>query len=68
MEVAKIVREDFLQQNIFSEYDYASPLPKSVGMMRVIVQVITHRHTTHTHTHTHTQRERERETDAHTLV
>ena len=37
MEVAKIIREDFLQQNIFSEYDYTSPLPKSVGMMRVIV-------------------------------
>jgi len=37
LEVAKIIREDFLQQNAFSDYDYMSPLPKTVGMMRVIV-------------------------------
>merc|ERR1719201_2442523 len=38
MEVAKIIREDFLQQNAFSEWDYVCPLPKAVGMMRIIMQ------------------------------
>merc|ERR1712241_679103 len=37
LEVAKIVREDFLQQNGFSEHDFMCPLPKTIGMMRVIV-------------------------------
>merc|ERR1712216_787589 len=37
MEVAAIIRQDYLQQNAFSEYDYTSPLCKSVGMMKVIV-------------------------------
>ena len=37
MEVARIIREDFLQQNAFSDYDYTCPLYKGVGMMRVIV-------------------------------
>lgn len=37
MEVAKIIREDFLQQNAFSDYDYTCPLIKSVGMLRSIV-------------------------------
>jgi V-type H+-transporting ATPase subunit A len=37
LEVAKIIREDFLQQNAFSEYDYNCPLPKSIGMLRTIV-------------------------------
>merc|ERR1712139_377348 len=37
LEVAKIVREDFLQQNGFSEYDFMCPLSKTVGMMKVIV-------------------------------
>ena len=37
MEVAKIIREDFLQQNAFSDWDFNCPLHKSVGMMRVIV-------------------------------
>lgn len=36
MEVAKIIREDFLQQNAFSDYDYMCPLQKTVGMMRII--------------------------------
>lgn len=36
LEVAKIIREDFLQQNGFSEYDFMCPLAKSVGMMKVI--------------------------------
>jgi len=37
LEVAKIIREDFLQQNGFTEYDFKCPLAKTIGMMRVIV-------------------------------
>eukprot|EP00916_Digyalum_oweni_P013875 GHVL01022695.1.p1 GENE.GHVL01022695.1~~GHVL01022695.1.p1 ORF type:complete len:441 (+),score=65.45 GHVL01022695.1:403-1725(+) len=37
LEVAKIIREDFLQQNAFSDYDYMCPLYKTVGMMKTIV-------------------------------
>ena len=39
LELAKIIREDYLQQNAFSEYDFNCPLVKSVGMLRVIVQL-----------------------------
>merc|ERR1711998_435136 len=37
LEVAKIIREDFLQQNGFSEYDFFCPIAKTIGMMRCIV-------------------------------
>jgi len=37
LEIAKIVREDFLQQDAFSKHDYMCPLYKTVGMMRCIV-------------------------------
>merc|ERR1712046_250565 len=37
LEVARIIREDFLQQNGFSEYDLFCPLAKTIGMMKVIV-------------------------------
>jgi len=37
LEVAKIIREDFLQQNGFTEYDFKCPLAKTIGMMKVIV-------------------------------
>merc|ERR1712147_75684 len=37
LDIAKIIREDFLQQNGFSEYDFKCPLAKTIGMMRVIV-------------------------------
>merc|ERR1712228_314728 len=37
MEVAKLIREDFLAQNAFTEYDYTCPLPKTVGMLSCIV-------------------------------
>lgn len=37
MEVAKLIREDFLAQNAFTDYDYTCPLPKTVGMLKVIV-------------------------------
>merc|ERR1712194_902227 len=36
LEVAKIIREDFLQQNGFSDYDFMCPLSKTIGMMKVI--------------------------------
>ena len=36
LEIAKIIREDFLQQNAFSSYDYNCPLHKTLGMMRAI--------------------------------
>merc|ERR1712100_369 len=35
--IARIIREDFLQQNGFSEYDYRCPLKKTLGMMACIV-------------------------------
>lgn len=37
LEVAKIIREDFLQQDAFSSYDYFCPLHKTIGMMKSIV-------------------------------
>merc|ERR1712172_469386 len=37
LEVARIIREDFLQQNGYSAYDFMCPLAKTIGMMRVIV-------------------------------
>merc|ERR1719482_62323 len=36
LETARIIREDFLQQNGFSEYDFKCELPKTIGMMKVI--------------------------------
>merc|ERR1719439_337995 len=37
LETARIIREDFLQQNGFSDYDFMCTLPKTIGMMKVIV-------------------------------
>jgi len=37
LDVARIIREDFLQQNAYTEYDYMCPLEKTVGMLRCIV-------------------------------
>merc|ERR1712003_403276 len=37
LEVAKIIREDFLQQNGFTDYDYRCPIIKTIKMMSVIV-------------------------------
>merc|ERR1711934_692454 len=36
LEVSKIIREDFLQQNGFTDYDFKCPIIKTIGMMRVI--------------------------------
>merc|ERR1712025_508973 len=37
LEVARIIREDFLQQNGFTDYDFKCPLSKTVGTMKCIV-------------------------------
>eukprot|EP00359_Climacostomum_virens_P009988 CAMPEP_0204908498 /NCGR_PEP_ID=MMETSP1397-20131031/7429_1 /ASSEMBLY_ACC=CAM_ASM_000891 /TAXON_ID=49980 /ORGANISM="Climacostomum Climacostomum virens, Strain Stock W-24" /LENGTH=585 /DNA_ID=CAMNT_0052078043 /DNA_START=40 /DNA_END=1797 /DNA_ORIENTATION=+ len=37
LEIARVIREDFLQQNAFSKTDYTCPLFKTAGMMRAIV-------------------------------
>jgi len=37
MEVAKLIREDFLAQNAFTDFDYTCPLVKTVGMLKVII-------------------------------
>ena len=37
LEIAKVIREDFLAQNAFSDYDYFCPLSKTIGMMKCIV-------------------------------
>jgi len=37
MEVAKLIREDFLAQNAFTEHDYTCPIGKTVGMLNIIV-------------------------------
>lgn len=38
LEFAKIIKEDFLQQNAYTEYDYFCPMIKTIGMMRTIVE------------------------------
>jgi len=38
LEVAKLIREDYLMQNAFSEYDYTCPLYKTGGMLRCLVK------------------------------
>jgi len=42
LEVAKILKDDFLQQNGFSDYDRMCPFYKSVWMMKNIVTFYTH--------------------------
>lgn len=37
LEVAKIIKDDYLQQNAFTEYDCNCPFYKSVWMLKVIV-------------------------------
>jgi V-type H+-transporting ATPase subunit A len=36
LDTARIIREDFLQQNGYSDYDFLCPLPKTIGMMKCI--------------------------------
>ena len=37
LEIAKIIKNDFLQQNSFTEYDFTCPLAKTAGMMKCII-------------------------------
>merc|ERR1711997_905435 len=37
LEVSRILREDFLQQNAYTPYDYTCPLEKTVGMLKSII-------------------------------
>lgn len=41
LDIARILRVDFLQQNAFTPYDYKCPLSKTVGMLRCIIQFYT---------------------------
>ncbi len=36
LDVAKLIKDEFLCQNAFSSYDYMCPLKKTVGMMKCI--------------------------------
>ena len=38
LEMARIIREDFLQQNAYSTFDYVAPLPKTAQMLRAIAK------------------------------
>merc|ERR1711976_667461 len=40
--IAQIIREDFLQQNGFVDYDFRCPLVKTIGMMRCTVSYHDH--------------------------
>jgi len=37
LEIARIIREDFLQQNGYSQHDFTCPLVKTFGMLKCIV-------------------------------
>eukprot|EP00828_Plagiopyla_frontata_P012382 TRINITY_DN1705_c0_g1_i2.p3 TRINITY_DN1705_c0_g1~~TRINITY_DN1705_c0_g1_i2.p3 ORF type:complete len:162 (-),score=34.11 TRINITY_DN1705_c0_g1_i2:70-555(-) len=37
LKIGQLIREDFLQQNLFSEYDFISPIEKTFGMMKCII-------------------------------
>ena len=37
LEIAKVIKNDFLQQNSFTEYDFTCPLAKTTGMMKSIM-------------------------------
>jgi len=38
LEVAKLIKDDFLQQNAFTDYDKFCPFQKSVGMMKCMTK------------------------------
>ena len=42
LEIAKVIKNDFLQQNSFTEYDYMCPLAKTTGMMKCIMTYFNH--------------------------
>ena len=40
LEVARLIKDDFLQQNGYSPYDKNCPFYKTVGMMKVSLKVL----------------------------
>jgi len=38
LEIARVIREDYLNQNAFTEFDYTCPLVKTAGMLRALVR------------------------------
>lgn len=38
LKTASIIKDEFLQQNAFSDHDYNCPLTKTIGMMKCIVK------------------------------
>ena len=42
MEIAKVIREDFLQQNAFTDFDYTCPLTKTMGMLACVIGFYDH--------------------------
>jgi len=38
LEIARLIREDYLNQNAFSEFDYTCPMIKTCGMLRNMVR------------------------------
>jgi len=38
LEMARVIREDFLQQNAYSDHDFMCPLYKTIGMMKCMVK------------------------------
>jgi len=39
LDIAKIIRQDFLQQNAFTNYDYMCPIEKTIGMLKCIIAI-----------------------------
>lgn len=37
LEMANIIKSEFLQQDAFSDYDFTCPLEKTIGMMKCII-------------------------------
>ena len=37
LEITKVIKNDFLQQNSFTEYNFTCPLSKTTGMMKCIM-------------------------------
>jgi len=38
LEIARLLREDYLSQNAFSKFDYTCPLVKTAGMLRNMIK------------------------------
>jgi len=38
LDIAAVIRDDYLNQNAFTDYDYNCPLPKTAGMLRNLIK------------------------------